>query len=147
MMYLIMVLFMMLILVAGQLYREAATSSYAMGILMLLSLHLLSTDHQHSVRAIDSVKWYNKHVDNQGEIMNRPVDISATPAEELYLEEMYNRDSSFAYECSSEDLERLLLIFGEMEPIIDAFNVRSGASIEQRALDIGCSPDDFRSWV
>jgi len=33
-----------------------------------------------------------------------------------------------------------------MEPIIDAMNVRSGASIEQRARDIGCRPDDFDSY-
>jgi len=66
-----------------------------------------------------------------------------SPAEELYLKTMYESDSSFAYECSGEDLERLLGIFGEMEPIIDAMNVISGASIEQRAADIGCDPEDF----
>jgi hypothetical protein len=32
---------------------------------------------------------------------------------------------------------------GEMEPIIDAINVRNGASVEQRAQDIGCDPEDF----
>ncbi len=66
-----------------------------------------------------------------------------TPAEELYLRTMYEQDSSFAYECSDDDLSRLLSLFGEMEPIIDAMNVRSGASVEQRARDIGCSPEDF----
>lgn len=66
-----------------------------------------------------------------------------TPAEILYLKTSYEQDSSFAYECSGDDLEQLLVIFGEMEPIIDAFNVLSGASIEQRAYDIGCSPEDF----
>ena len=66
-----------------------------------------------------------------------------SPAHRLWLETMYSRDSSFAYECSGDDLERLLSIFGEMEPIIDAMNVLSGASIEQRAQDIGSSPDDF----
>jgi hypothetical protein len=66
-----------------------------------------------------------------------------THAEELYLREMYEQDSSFAYACSNDDLDRLLVLFGEMEPIIDAMNVRSDASIEQRAMDIGCSPGDF----
>jgi len=37
----------------------------------------------------------------------------------------------------------LLGEFGEMEPIIDAINVLNGASVEQRARDIGCSPEDF----
>ena len=67
-----------------------------------------------------------------------------TAAEELYLRESYNQDSSFAYSCSDDDLDRLLCLFGEMEPIIDAMNVRSGASVEQRARDIGCLPGDFR---
>ena len=66
-----------------------------------------------------------------------------TSAEELYLRTMYERDSSFAYDCSYDDLEKLLALFGEMEPIIDAFNVRAGASTEQRARDIGCRPEDF----
>ena len=66
-----------------------------------------------------------------------------THAEELYLKEMYEQDASFAYACSNDDLERLLSLFGEMEPIIDAMNVRSGASIEQRANDIGCQVEDF----
>ena len=66
-----------------------------------------------------------------------------THAEELYLKEMYEQDTSFAYACSNDDLERLLSLFGEMEPIIDAMNVRSGASIEQRANDIGCQVEDF----
>jgi len=69
-----------------------------------------------------------------------------THAEELYLREMYEQDSSFAYACSDDDLDKLLSLFGEMEPIIDAMNVRSGASIEQRARDIGCRPDDFDSY-
>ena len=66
-----------------------------------------------------------------------------THAEELYLKEMYNQDPSFTYVCSDDDLDRLLSLFGEMEPIIDAMNVRSGASIDQRARDIGCDPEDF----
>jgi hypothetical protein len=58
-----------------------------------------------------------------------------TPAEELYLTTMYERD-----------LQRLLNIFGEMEPIIDAINVLNGESDEVRAQSIGCSPEDFRLW-
>jgi len=65
------------------------------------------------------------------------------PAYELWLRTMYDRDSSFAYDCSDDDLSRLLNLFGEMEPIIDALNVRAGATIEQRASDIGCDPEDF----
>jgi len=69
-----------------------------------------------------------------------------TPAEELYLKTKYEQDSSFAYECGPNDLQNLLNIFGEMEPIIDAINVNNGASVEQRAKDIGCSPEDFTVW-
>jgi len=69
-----------------------------------------------------------------------------TPAEELYLTTMYERDPSFVYECGPEDLQRLLNIFGEMEPIIDAINVLNGESDEVRAQSIGCSPEDFRLW-
>lgn len=60
------------------------------------------------------------------------------------LVERYNRDSSIAYECTKEELEILLEELGEMEPVIDAINVMNGASVEQRARDIGCSPSDFR---
>ena len=66
-----------------------------------------------------------------------------THAEELYLKTKYEQDPSFAYSCSESDLQMLLVIFGEMEPIIDAINVRNGASVEQRAADIGCDPEDF----
>ncbi len=66
-----------------------------------------------------------------------------TPAQELHLKTMYEQDSSFAYECSFDELNFLIGMFGEMEPIIDAINVKSGASIEQRAADIGCDPEDF----
>jgi hypothetical protein len=69
-----------------------------------------------------------------------------TPAEKLWLETMYNQDSSFAYECSDDDLNRLLTLFGEMEPIIDAMNARSGVSLEQRASDIGCQVEDFDQY-
>lgn len=69
-----------------------------------------------------------------------------TAAELLYLKTSYEQDSSFAYECSDDDLEQLLNIFGEMEPIIDAFNVRCNATVEQRARDIGCDVEDFREW-
>ena len=69
-----------------------------------------------------------------------------TPAEKLWLETMYNQDSSFAYECSDDDLNRLLTLFGEMEPIIDAMNARSGVSLEQRASDIGCQVEDFHQY-
>jgi hypothetical protein len=57
--------------------------------------------------------------------------------------ERYKQDSSIVYELSDEDLDRLLNVMGEMEPIIDAINVRNGASVEQRAQDIGCDPEDF----
>ena len=62
------------------------------------------------------------------------------------LVERYNGDSSFAYECTYEELDILIQECGEMEPIIDAINVKNGASVEQRALDIGCLPSDFISW-
>ena len=69
-----------------------------------------------------------------------------TQAEELYLKEMYDRDPSFAYECSDRDLQVLLSIFGEMEPIVDAINVKCNASLEHRARDIGCTPEDFMEY-
>jgi hypothetical protein len=65
------------------------------------------------------------------------------PVQEYTLFERYKMDSSIAYECSGEQLQMLIGEFGEMEPIIDAINVQSGASVEQRARDIGCSPEDF----
>ena len=77
-------------------------------------------------------------MNNQGDIM--------TPAEILYLKTSYEGDPSFAYECSDDDLNMLLNIFGEMEPIIDALNVRAGASVDDRARDIGCSPEDFTEF-
>ena len=62
---------------------------------------------------------------------------------EYVLRERYNRDSSIVYDLSESDLRTLLCVVGEEEPIIDALNVLSGASIEQRARDIGCHVDDF----
>ena len=57
--------------------------------------------------------------------------------------ERYKQDSSIVYELSDEDLDRLLNVMGEMEPIIDAMNVQCDASVEQRARDIGCSREDI----
>ena len=59
------------------------------------------------------------------------------------LRERYELDSSMVYDCTHDELEILLSEVGEMEPIIDAINVLNGASVEQRARDIGCSPEDF----
>jgi len=66
-----------------------------------------------------------------------------TDEEVKTLVERYEMDSSITYELTGEELEALLQAVGEMEPIIDAINVRAGASIEQRAADIGCDPEDF----
>jgi|TARA_Y100000310_G_scaffold316523_1_gene368364 hypothetical protein len=52
-------------------------------------------------------------------------------------------DSSTAYDCNEEELQTLIGEFGEMEPIIDAMNVLSGASDEQRARDLGLSLEEF----
>jgi len=68
------------------------------------------------------------------------------PVKEYTIIERYRLDSSTAYECNDEELQVLIGEFGEMEPIIDAMNVRSGASLEQRARDIGCSPQDFPEY-
>ena len=59
------------------------------------------------------------------------------------LVERYEMDSSIAYDVTNDELDVLLNELGEMEPIVDAINVRAGASIEQRAADIGCDPEDF----
>lgn len=58
----------------------------------------------------------------------------------------YEMDSGIAYDLSLEELQTLLQEVGEMEPIIDAINVISGASVEQRAIDIGCSTYHFSKW-
>tara|TARA_B100000700_G_C14442387_1_gene577697 strand:+ start:100 stop:369 length:270 start_codon:yes stop_codon:yes gene_type:complete len=62
------------------------------------------------------------------------------------LVKRYEMDSGIAYDLSAEELQALLSEVGEMEPVIDAINVLNGASIEQRAADIGCRPDDFIEW-
>jgi hypothetical protein len=63
--------------------------------------------------------------------------------EKRALIERYEMDSSIAYDVTDDELDVLLNSLGEMEPIVDAINVRAGASIEQRAADIGCDPEDF----
>ena len=63
--------------------------------------------------------------------------------EKRALIERYEMDSSIAYDVTADELDVLLQALGEMEPIVDAINVRAGASIEQRAADIGCDPEDF----
>tara|TARA_B100000686_G_scaffold299946_1_gene334129 strand:- start:7227 stop:7529 length:303 start_codon:yes stop_codon:yes gene_type:complete len=57
--------------------------------------------------------------------------------------ERYNSDPSVVYSLNSDELQILLSALGELEPIVDAMNVLAGASVEQRARDIGCSPEDF----
>jgi hypothetical protein len=69
-----------------------------------------------------------------------------TEVEKMVLVENYNMDASSAYELTSEQLYVLMAQVGEMEPIIDALNVLSGASVEQRARDIGCQPEDFHEY-
>lgn len=67
-----------------------------------------------------------------------------TDEEVRVLAEFYAMDSGIAYSLTGEALQALLQEVGEMEPIIDAINVLNGASDEQRAMDIGCSPRDFK---
>jgi len=59
------------------------------------------------------------------------------------LTQRYEQDPGIVYELTSDELQILLGVVGEMEPIIDAINVLNGVSIEQRAADIGCEPEDF----
>ena len=59
------------------------------------------------------------------------------------LVQRYEMDSGITCDLTGEELLALLQAVGEMEPIIDAINVLNGASVEQRALDIGCDVDDF----
>tara|TARA_Y100000310_G_C20257717_1_gene612146 strand:- start:68 stop:271 length:204 start_codon:yes stop_codon:yes gene_type:complete len=61
--------------------------------------------------------------------------------------EQYERDPSIAYELGHDDLYRLMWQFGEQEPIIDAILVASGASNQERAEQLGCSPSDFDYWI
>ena len=65
------------------------------------------------------------------------------PVERYVLVQRYERDSSSVYDMTHEQLQFLLGEVGEMEPIIDAINVLNGASVEQRARDLGCDPEDF----
>ena len=87
--------------------------------------------------------WYNSYT-NQGKCMD--TDSQFRDLETYVLVQRYNQDSSIAYEPTSDELYKLMAAVGEMEPIIDALNVQSGASVEQRAADIGCSPEDFHEW-
>ncbi len=65
------------------------------------------------------------------------------PVQRYTIIERYKMDSSTAYDCNEEELQTLIGEFGEMEPIIDAMNVLSGASDEQRARDLGLSLEEF----
>jgi hypothetical protein len=69
-----------------------------------------------------------------------------TEVERYVICQRYEQDSSYAYECDEEKLQILLGHFGEMEPIIDAINVSSCASLETRARDIGCDVTDFPEY-
>ena len=62
------------------------------------------------------------------------------------LVDRYNNDSSITYSLTHEELNVLLEEVGEMETIIDAINAKNGASIEERARDIGCHSSDFDPW-
>jgi hypothetical protein len=138
--YLILIMFAMLTLVAGLLRVPLVMYRFARTTHMHQVSHLLSTGRQLKQRAFYTLQWYN-------DIIGRKLMLKTVlPAHELWLREMYERDPSFAYECDSSDLQMLLAIFGEMEPIVDAINARNGVSIEQRARDIGCSAEDF-SWA
>lgn len=66
------------------------------------------------------------------------------PVQRYTIIERYKMDSSIAYDCNEEELQTLIGEFGEMEPIIDAMNVLSGASDEQRARDLGLSLEEFQ---
>ena len=66
-----------------------------------------------------------------------------TTAEVNALVERYEMDPGIVYELTAQELQVLLSEVGEMEPVVDAINVLNGASIEQRAQDIGCMPEDF----
>ena len=58
----------------------------------------------------------------------------------------YEMDAGITYDLSAQELQVLLAEVGEMEPVIDAINVLNGASVEQRAADIGCDPEDFHTY-
>jgi len=62
------------------------------------------------------------------------------------LKRAFEADSGLPYSLSDEDLQRLLALVGEYEPIIDAIMERGGQSYEARAEAIGCSPDYFYDY-
>jgi hypothetical protein len=74
---------------------------------------------------------------------NNIKEIDVTDEEVKDLVARYEIDSCITYKLSGEELFALLNSVGEMEPIIDAINVLNGASVEQRAADIGCDVEDF----
>jgi hypothetical protein len=68
------------------------------------------------------------------------------PVEAYVLRERYRQDPSAAYELDHDELQALMYTVGETEHIIDAINVLDDAALEQRARDIGCSPEDFKQY-
>ena len=74
---------------------------------------------------------------------NNIKEIDMTEEEVDTLVQRYEMDSGITYDLTGEELLALLQAVGEMEPIIDAINVLNGASVEQRAADIGCDVEDF----
>lgn len=55
----------------------------------------------------------------------------------------YHEDPSSAYSMTGEELQYLLSLVGEDEPIIDAILKNSGATKAQRAAAIGLRESDF----
>ena len=68
------------------------------------------------------------------------------PVEGYVLRERYLQDPSVVYDLDRDELEALMSEVGETEHVIDAINILDDASLEQRARDIGCSPDDFQRY-
>lgn len=57
--------------------------------------------------------------------------------------EMYRRDPGVVYELTYNQLLELMGEFGEDDCIVDAILVLGDASNEERAEQLGCSPEDF----
>lgn len=62
---------------------------------------------------------------------------------EKCLVDLYDQDPGVVYSLNQEELQALLSLVGEDEPIIDAILKNSGATKKQRAAAIGVRERDF----
>lgn len=62
---------------------------------------------------------------------------------EKCLVELYESDPGVAYDLNQDELQTLMGLVGEEDPVIDAILKNSGASKLERAEQLGCRESDF----